>query len=121
MGETNKQTSSGVIYGLNDKPPIVESFFAALQHVLAVFVGIITPPIIICNAFELGIEDTSYIISMSLFISGVATYIQAKKIGPIGSGLLSIQGTSFTFLGPIIGAGMATIKGGGVLLLTRLP
>ena len=113
MEQTNKQSSSNVIYGLNDKPPIVESFFAALQHVLAVFVGIITPPIIICNAFGLGIEDTSYIISMSLFISGVATFIQARKIGPIGSGLLSIQGTSFTFLGPIIGAGMATIKGGG--------
>ncbi len=116
MDEQNKKLAkeyeSGVIYGLNDKPPFVEAFLAALQHVLAVFVGIITPPLIICNAFGLGIEDTSYIVSMSLFISGVATFIQAKKIGPIGSGLLSIQGTSFTFLGPIIGAGMAAISGG---------
>jgi len=113
MVEKKTKKSNGVIYGLNDKPPIVESFLAALQHVLAVFVGIITPPLIICNAFGLGIEETSYIVSMSLFISGVATFIQAKKIGPIGSGLLSIQGTSFTFLGPIIGAGMAVIASGG--------
>ncbi len=108
-----KSLKADIIYGLNDKPPIFESFFAAFQHVLAVFVGIITPPLIICNAFGLAIEDTSYIISMSLFISGIATFIQARKIGPIGSGLLSIQGTSFTFLGPIIAAGMAAIAGGG--------
>ena len=116
MEEQNKELTKNfkleIIYRLNDKPPVVEAFLAALQHVLAVFVGIITPPLIICNAFGLGIDDTSYIVSMSLFISGVATFIQAKKIGPIGSGLLSIQGTSFTFLGPIIGAGMAAISGG---------
>ncbi len=111
--ENSKKQTNGVIYGLNDKPPFFESFFAALQHVLAVFVGIITPPLIICHAFGLDINDTSYIISMSLVISGVATFIQVRKFGPVGSGLLSIQGTSFTFLGPIIAAGMATIKGGG--------
>ena len=111
--EDSKKRTSGVIYGLNDRPPFWEAFLAALQHVLAVFVGIITPPIIICGAFGLDIVETSYIISMSLFISGIATFIQARKIGPIGSGLLSIQGTSFTFIGPIIGVGMATIAGGG--------
>ena len=111
--EDSKKRTSGVIYGLNDRPPFWEAFLAALQHVLAVFVGIITPPIIICGAFGLDIVETSYIISMSLFISGIATFIQARKIGPIGSGLLSIQGTSFTFIGPIIGLGMATIAGGG--------
>lgn len=111
--EDSKKRTSGVIYGLNDRPPFWEAFLAALQHVLAVFVGIITPPIIICGAFGLDIVETSYIISMSLFISGIATFIQARKIGPVGSGLLSIQGTSFTFIGPIIGVGMATIAGGG--------
>ena len=111
--EDSKKRKSGVIYRLNDKPPLGEAILAALQHVLAVFVGIITPPIIISGAFGLDIVDTSYIVSMSLFISGIATFIQTKKIGPVGSGLLSIQGTSFTFIGPIIGVGMATIAGGG--------
>lgn len=113
MAEKELKKNSNVIYGLNDKPPILESLLAAIQHVLAVFVGIITPPIIISGAFGLDITETSYIISMSLFISGIATFIQAKKIGPVGSGLLSIQGTSFTFIGPIIGAGMAVIASGG--------
>ncbi|OKH28321.1 uracil-xanthine permease family protein [Chroogloeocystis siderophila] len=105
--------ASGLIYGLNDRPPFVEAALAAAQHVLAIFVGIITPPLLISNALQLSPVDTAYIVSMSLFISGVATFIQAKKIGPIGSGLLSIQGTSFSFLGPIIAAGTAVIEAGG--------
>jgi xanthine permease XanP len=101
-----------LIYGLEDRPPVRESIFAGLQHVLAMFVGIITPPLIISNALGLEPADTAYIVSMSLFISGVATFIQAKRLGPIGSGLLSVQGTSFTFLAPVIAAGNAAINNG---------
>jgi len=43
---------------------------------------------------------------MSLFVSGLATLIQCRRFGPIGAGLLCIQGTSFSFISPIIGAGM---------------
>ncbi len=99
--------SSELIYELEAKPPVAASFFAALQHVLASIVGIVTPPIIISNALGLEVSDASYIISMTLFVSGVATFIQARRIGPVGSGLLAVQGTSFAFLGPIIGAAIA--------------
>lgn len=103
---------SELIYGLNDKPPVAESIFVAFQHVLAAFVGIITPPLIICSSLGLDPENTSYIISMSLFASGVCTFIQCRKIGPVGSGLLSLQGTSFAFLGPILGVGTTALQGG---------
>lgn len=102
-----------VIYKLNDKPPVVESFFAAFQHLLAIFVGIVTPPIIIAGALKLPFEAKAYVISMALFVSGVSTFIQVKKFGPIGSGLLSIQGTSFTFLGTIISIGIGVKASGG--------
>lgn len=101
-----------LLYGLDDKPPVPEALFVALQHVLASFVGIITPPLIICNTLEASPEVTSYIISMSLFVSGVATFIQCRRLGAVGSGLLSLQGTSFAFLGPIIGVGIAEIGAG---------
>ncbi len=104
--------ATDLIFELEDRPPFVPAFFAALQHVLSIFLSIIAPPLIICGALGVNIQTTSYIVSMSLFISGIATFIQAKKIGPVGSGLLSIQGTSFSFLGPIIGAGVAAVKGG---------
>ncbi len=106
------KVAAELIYGLDDKPPVAEALFVALQHVLAAFVGIITPPLIICNALNLEAAETSYIVSMSLFISGVSTFIQAKRIGPIGSGLLSLQGTSFSFLGPIIGVATGAVQAG---------
>lgn len=104
---------SDLIYGLEARPPVRESIFAALQHVFASFVGIITPALIISGALGLEPADSAYLVSMSLFVSGIATFIQAKKIGPVGSGLLSIQGTSFAFIGPIIAAGTGVTAAGG--------
>ena len=102
-----------LIYGLNDKPPLHVSLFVALQHVLAVFVGIVTPPLIISRSLKLPPADGIFLVSMALVMSGVGTLIQTRKLGPVGSGLLSIQGTSFVFLGPVISLGASTIAAGG--------
>ncbi|RKS85810.1 xanthine permease XanP [Orbus hercynius] len=101
-----------LIYRLDDRPPLPQTLFAALQHLLAMFVAVITPALIICQSLELPAEDTQHIISMSLFASGVASLIQIRTWGPIGSGLLSIQGTSFNFVAPVIAGGL-TLRSGG--------
>ena len=101
-----KKNFTGLIYGLEDRPPVKDALFAAIQHLLAIFVAIITPPLIISGALNLDLETTGFLVSMALFASGVSTFIQCRRIGPIGTGLLCIQGTSFSFIGPIISAGM---------------
>lgn len=108
MEKEQQQTaqSAGLIYGLNDRPPLKDSIFAALQHLLAIFVAIITPPLIIAGALKLDLETTGFLVSMALFASGISTFIQCRRVGPIGCGLLCIQGTSFSFIGPIISAGL---------------
>lgn len=111
--------NSDLIYGLNDRPPFAQSLFAATQHLLAMFVAVITPSLIICQSLSLPASDTNTIVSMSLFASGIASFIQIRTFGPVGSGLLSIQGTSFNFLGPIIGAGL-TLKAGGADIPTMM-
>ncbi len=110
---------SDLVYQLNDRPPLPQTFFAALQHLLAMFVAVITPSLIICQSLGVPAAETNTIISMSLFASGISSFIQIRTIGPIGSGLLSIQGTSFNFLGPIIGAGLA-LKAGGADVQTMM-
>lgn len=105
--DTTNEAKTELIYGLNDRPPLRETLFAALQHLLAIFVAIITPPLIIAGALKLDVETTSFLVSMALFASGVSTFIQCRRIGCIGTGLLCIQGTSFSFIGPIISAGMS--------------
>ncbi len=104
--------SIDLVYGLDARPPLPQTLFAALQHMLAMFVGIITPPLIIASALGLSAEDSRYIVSMSLLMSGIASFIQTRRFGPVGSGLLSVQGTSFNFLGPIIASGLAIKQSG---------
>ena len=110
--ETAKETinpakPADLIYGVDDRPPFRDAFFAALQHLLAIFVAIITPPLIICGALKTDLETTGFMVSMALFASGISTFIQCRKVGPVGAGLLCIQGTSFSFIGPIISMGLS--------------
>ena len=78
------------------------SAFLGFQHMLASFGGILTAPLIIALGMGLSIQETSYLVTSALVVSGLATFIQILRVGPIGSGLLSIQGTSFAFVGPFI-------------------
>ncbi|MCS5583222.1 MAG: purine/pyrimidine permease, partial [Pseudomonadales bacterium] len=50
----------------------------------------------------LNAEDSAYVISSALVVSGFATLIQINRVGMLGAGLLSIQGTSFAFIGIMI-------------------
>ena len=77
--QEGEKLKNGLIYGLNDKPPFKEAFFAALQHLLAIFVAIITPPLIIAGALKLDAETTGYLVSMALFASGISTFIQCRR------------------------------------------
>ena len=75
-----------LIYGIDDRPPLKETLFAAIQHLLAIFVAIITPPLIIAGALKLDLETTGFLVSMALFASGVSTFVQCRKLGPVGAG-----------------------------------
>ena len=95
-----------LVYGIEDRPPAPAALFAAIQHLLAIFVGIITPPLLIAGGLH--VEDPKikgFLISMSLFASGVCTFIQCRRVGPVGAKLLCVQGTSFQFIGPLIAKG----------------
>jgi xanthine permease len=102
-----------LLYGLRDRMPHGKAALVGLQHAMAMFIGIVTPPMIIARTIGLSGQDTAYLVSMALFASGVSTLVQVRAVGPIGSGLLSVQGTSFSFLTPLIQAG----KLGGMPLM----
>lgn len=107
------KNKTDLIYKLEDKPPFLKACFAALVHLMAMFVAVITPALLICKGLGIDEENTARIICMSLFASGIASLLQIKTWGPIGSGLLSIQGTSFNFVSPIILGGL-TLKNNGL-------
>ncbi|MBI6674749.1 purine permease [Pseudomonas syringae] len=101
-----------LIYGLNDRPKPWTALLAAFQHVLASFVGIITPPLIIGSTLGLT-QYMPYLISMALMVSGTGTFIQARRPFGIGAGMICLQGTSFAFLGAVLSAGFLVKQRGG--------
>lgn len=103
-------------YGVEEALPWWLAFTLGIQHLLGMFVGIVTPPLIVGAALSLGIEQVAYLVSMSLFTSGVTTLLQVHKWGPLGSGLLSVTGPSFAFVPLAISTG----KVGGLDLVFGL-
>jgi xanthine permease XanP len=104
--------SSELVLGLDDRPAPLPGMLAALQHLLAIIVPIVTPGLLICQALGVSSRDTNLIVSMSLVISGIATFVQCRRFGPFGAGLLIVQGTSFNFVGPLIAGGALMVKQG---------
>ena len=95
MARKKKTKASGAT---NKKLPLGQSIPLGIQHVLAMFAGNITVPIIIAGIFGQTPEEKIFLIQMALFVAGVATIIQTVGYGKIGSRLPIIQGTSFAFI-----------------------
>ena len=96
----------------NKKLPLNQSIPLGIQHVLAMFAGNITVPIIIAGIFGQTPEQKIFLIQMALFVAGVATVIQTVGYGRIGSRLPIIQGTSFAFIpvmAPFAKAGLGAV------------
>ena len=94
--------SNNNAFTLEGRPPPPVAAAIAFQHLLAMAGGILTAPLLIALGMGLSTSETSYLICSALVISGFATFVQINRTGPIGSGLLSLQGTSFAFVGPLI-------------------
>uniref|UniRef100_UPI002637740F solute carrier family 23 protein n=1 Tax=uncultured Kiloniella sp. TaxID=1133091 RepID=UPI002637740F len=79
-------------------PPLKEAVPLGLQHVLAMFAGNVTVPIIIAGVAGLSGGDKVFLIQTAMFVAGIATLMQTIGIGPIGARLPIVQGTSFAFI-----------------------
>lgn len=93
-----------MVYRLEDKPPFVNALLSAVTHLLAIFVPMITPALIVGGALKLPPEITAYLVSMAMVASGIGTYLQVNRFRPVGSGMLSIQSVNFSMIS--LGLGM---------------
>ena len=98
-----KSKTTHIIYNIDDIPPLREAIPLGLQHLVAMFLGNITPPLIIASTLGLATGQTVFLVQMALVVAGLATIVQAYPIGPVGARLPMIMGTSFAFLAGIIG------------------
>lgn len=115
MSEEN--TSNRAPYEFYGKMPLKQAIPLGLQHVLAMFVGNLTPLLIICGACGIsGSEEFARLqislLQNAMFVAGVVTLVQLYAIGPIGGKVPIIMGTSSGFIG--VFKSVADTMGGGV-------
>lgn len=115
-----KQTKelSPAAYQLDGKMPLSQAIPLGLQHVLAMFVGNLTPLLIITGACGMGSTSEFASIQVALLqnamlVAGIVTLVQLYAIGPVGGNVPIIMGTSSGFIG--VCNSVAATMGGGVL------
>ncbi|MBQ0064278.1 MAG: purine permease, partial [Firmicutes bacterium] len=113
----NEQENFVTPQDFEGKVPVQQAIACGLQHVLAMFVGNLTPLIVICGACGIaaGSDFEPVYVSLlqnAMIIAGVVTLIQLYSIGPIGGKVPIIMGTSSGFIG--VFSSVAASMGGGV-------
>lgn len=113
--QTSKSTSPYDFYG---KLPLSQAVPLGLQHVMAMFVGNLTPILIIMGACGLTAdagfaELRTALLQNAMTIAGIVTLVQLFSIGPCGGKVPIVMGTSSGFLG--VYQSVAATLGGGVL------
>lgn len=105
-------------YDFYGKIPLGQAIILGLQHVLAMFVGNLTPLLIITGACGMGVgsefaEVQVALLQNAMIIAGVVTLVQLYAIGPVGGKVPIIMGTSSGFIG--VFSNVVNIMGGGIL------
>ncbi|MFA5624495.1 MAG: nucleobase:cation symporter-2 family protein [Bradymonadales bacterium] len=120
--ELNKKDNeyNEALFKLSGRPPFLTALPLALQHVVAMIVGCITPALILANTANLSVPDQVILVQGALFIAAISTMIQLVHFGGIvGSGLPVIMGVSFAYLPSMVaivyGYDIATIFGAQVV------
>ena len=102
-------------YELNGRIPLKQAIPMGLQHVLAMFVGNLTPILIISGACGIaaGSELQVVLLQNAMLVAGLVTLVQLFAIGPCGGNVPIIMGTSSGFIG--VCNSIAGVLGGGIL------
>ena len=103
-------------YEFKGRIPLKHAIPLGIQHVLAMFVGNLTPLIIICGACGIVADNQALSVTLlqnAMLVAGLVTFVQLFSIGPIGGQVPIIMGTSSGFLGVM--RSVAASMGGGVI------
>ncbi|MFJ3789897.1 nucleobase:cation symporter-2 family protein [Kitasatospora sp. NPDC090091] len=82
--------------------PPVKLVSTGLQHVAAMYAGVVAPPLIVGAGVGLSPAELALLISASLFTAGLATLLQTLGFWKIGARLPFVNGVSFAGVAPMI-------------------
>lgn len=107
MAEKRVRVADPELFKLDGKPKWKAAIPQALQHVLAMLVGNITPPILIASRLGLPEEDKVLLMQAAMIIGGLTTLIQLFPILGFGMGLPNVMGVAFAYMPILTAIGMS--------------
>ncbi|RBM19936.1 uracil permease [Prauserella sp. PE36] len=90
------------MHPVDRKPPLPQLLAGGLQHVAAMYAGVVAPPLIIGAAVGLSPGQLSLLISASLFTAGLATLLQTLGVWRFGARLPLVNGVTFATVAPVL-------------------
>jgi NCS2 family nucleobase:cation symporter-2 len=90
---------TNIIYGLDDRPPLLVTVFNGVQHVGLIAINLVYP-LLIFRIADAPVDVVSNMLAIGMLVLGVGTLLQAKTIGPIGSGYMCPATFTATYLAP---------------------
>ncbi|WP_291958078.1 solute carrier family 23 protein [Cloacibacillus sp.] len=100
------QSTRKILFELHGIPKFTEALPLAMQHVVAMIIGCITPAIVISAVAKVSPEDTMLLIQASLVTAAIATFIQLYPLaGRVGAGIPVVMGVSFAYVPVLIAIG----------------
>ncbi|MGO1246460.1 MAG: uracil-xanthine permease family protein [Oceanisphaera sp.] len=86
------------IFDFYGKPGFGKALPLSLQHILAMIMGAVTPPLIVANVVGLSPQESTLLIQVALLFSGLSTLLQLYSIGSIGARMPVIFGVGFAYM-----------------------
>lgn len=94
------------LFKLNGKPGWLVALPQALQHVLAMLVGNIAPPLLIGAALKLPTEDITMLVQGAMIIAAITTLVQLYPVWKFGMGLPNVMGVAFAYMPVLMAIGL---------------
>ncbi|MEU9117062.1 nucleobase:cation symporter-2 family protein [Streptomyces sp. NPDC048483] len=92
-------------------------FTSGLQHVAAMYAGVVAPPMIVGPACGLSPTETAFLMGASLFTAGIATLLQTLGFWKVGAKLPFVNGVSFAGVTPMVAIGKAQSPGNALPII----
>lgn len=116
MSAAARAPGAGVRYEADERTPTLLAATMGLQYATLCVAGIVLTPAIIVRAAGGSDEYLAWAVFAAIFVSGVATILQAVRLWRIGAGYILLMGTS----GAFIAVSIAALSAGGPMLLAKL-
>jgi xanthine permease XanP len=96
---TGVKKPANIIYAIDESPPRLVTILNGLQQVGVIAINLVYP-LLVFRAVGAPVELVSSLLSAGMVVLAIATFLQAKRLGPVGSGFMCPATFTATYFGP---------------------